>query len=337
MRISVAMAVRNGERWLEPLLASLARQTAPPAELVVTDDASADATPRLLEEFAAAAPFPVRVERFEARRGHVDGFMHAAARCTGDAVAFCDADDVWVDRKLETCGRELAATGAILVMHSAAVVDAELRGAGATWPAIDATRTLRPLELIGLEVDAPGMAMVVRRELFEAAPFARRPPSRYGHGRAMLHDEWMLFLAGVLGPVRLLAEPLVLYRQHDSNDSGGVVDRRRRLTLRPVLEDYGNAAAHYAGCAAYLEGVAAKGSPAAERLAEGARHYRRVAAAWELRSSLYASRDRRSRARALRRLVAGRAYRDRALGGFGRPALGKDLVAGLGLRVRAND
>lgn len=51
MRISVAMAVRNGERFLQPLLDSLAAQTTPPAELVVSEDASEDGTARLIEAF----------------------------------------------------------------------------------------------------------------------------------------------------------------------------------------------------------------------------------------------------------------------------------------------
>ena len=322
------MAVRNGERWLQPLLDSLAAQTMVPAELVVTDDASGDATPRLLEEFASTAPFPVRIERFAERRGHVEGFISAASRCDGDVVAFCDADDVWLPHKLETCGRELAAAGATLVMHSARVVDAELQESGVCWPAIAADRTVPPLGLIGLAVDAPGMAMVFRREVLDAAPFIERPPSRYGLGRAMLHDEWVLFLAGVLGCVRLLAEPLVLYRQHESNDSGGVVERDRRLTLQPAMKDYVQAAGHLAACASYLR---------AAGLADGAEHYRRVAADWDLRAALYRREDRRGRARALRRLIERRAYRDRSEGGFGRAALGKDLVGGLALRVAAGD
>src|SRR2546423_1792684 len=52
------MATRNAERYLGPLLESLARQTRAPAELVVHDDASEDGTVAMLEAFAARAPFP---------------------------------------------------------------------------------------------------------------------------------------------------------------------------------------------------------------------------------------------------------------------------------------
>jgi hypothetical protein len=177
------------------------------------------------------------------------------------------------------------------------------------------------------------MAMVFRRELLDVADFDARPPSRYGSSKLMLHDEWVLFLAGVLGPVSLLAEPLVLYRQHGANDSGGWVDSRRRLTLRPAIDDYRHAAEHTAACAAYLERTAAADPGQAARLAAGARAYRRAAQNWSTRIALYEAPDRRARARLLSRLIAGDAYSVRQRGGFGRVALGKDVAAGVGLRV----
>src|SRR5262245_27786779 len=57
--ISIVLATFNGERYLEPLLQSLAGQTIAPLELVVGDDGSRDGTPEIVAEFARTAPFPV--------------------------------------------------------------------------------------------------------------------------------------------------------------------------------------------------------------------------------------------------------------------------------------
>jgi glycosyltransferase involved in cell wall biosynthesis len=336
VRISVALAARNAEPFIGELLESLARQSQPPHELVVWDDASEDSTPELVEAFAGSAPFPVRLIGDGRWRGHVESFLHAARECEGDAIAFCDADDVWLERKLETCGRALERQSTSLVLHTTRVVDAALGDLGRDWPAIATTRIAPRLGLTGLDVDAPGMAMVFRPELLDAADFDSRPPSRFGLGRQMLQDEWVLFVAGVLGEVQLIAEPLVLYRQHESNDSGGWVDRTRQRTLRPALDTYRQIASHTAACADYLEHAHADDDGVAARLAEGARHYRRAAENWSLRISLYAAPDRRSRARLVKRLMASHAYTARAGGGFGRAALGKDIAAGVALRVPAN-
>ena len=149
----------------------------------------------------------------------------------------------------------------------------------------------------------------------------------------MLHDEWIFFLAGVLGPIQLVAEPLVLYRQHESNHSGGWVDRRRRLSLRGAIDHYENAAAHTAACADYLERMAAAGGPDAERFATGARSS--AASPGGGRCARRCTRPPTAAAGpgCCRELLAEQAYRPRREGGLGRTALGKDL-AGVALGAR---
>jgi rhamnosyltransferase len=336
MRISVAMTTRNGERWIEPLLESLAAQTRLPDELVVHDDASDDRTVAMVASFAERAPFAVKFEQSESRRGHVEGFLRAAELCSGDVIAFCDNDDVWLEHKLARCESALAESGAELVLHTVRVVDEQLRDVAPPWPAIGPSRCVERLGLTGLAVDAPGMALVFRRRVLEVADPATRPPSRFGLGRQMLHDEWALFLAGVLGPVQLLDEPLLLYRQHGGNDTG-YFERTRQRSLRPALDDYQDASDHYAACASYLDAAAAGagGAEVAKRLEDGARYYAEAAAIWGARVELYGAPDRRTRARLVRRLVGARAYRPTEAGGFGRVALGKDVIGGVALRTAA--
>ena len=88
MRISVALATYNGERWIREQLNSLTNQSLLPYELVISDDNSGDRTLDVVEQFAAAAPFPVRIARNDNRLGFADNFINALRHCTGDAVAF---------------------------------------------------------------------------------------------------------------------------------------------------------------------------------------------------------------------------------------------------------
>jgi glycosyltransferase involved in cell wall biosynthesis len=331
MRVSVAMATRNAERFLAPLIESLARQTRPPDELVVYDDASEDATVELLEELARPTCFPLRMIRGPARRGPTEGFLRAAAACQGELVAFCDQDDVWLEHKLDVCHEAIEGSGAQLALHRVRVVDADLHEIAPPWPRIDRDRIVPPLGMTGLAVDAPGMAMVFRRSLLHAADSVSRPPSRYDPERQMLHDEWMLFLAGVVGAVRLIREPLLLYRQHGANESGWF-ERERDRSLTPATEDYRRAAAHCAACAEYLGAASAPDPEVAAALTAGAEHYRAAADAWRLRIALYAERRRAPRVRIVRRLASARAYRPTPAGGFGAPALAKDALAGVLLR-----
>lgn len=103
--ISVAMCTYNGENYLREQLESIALQTRLPAELVICDDRSTDSTSEIIRDFADSAPFPVRfnlnpVNLGGATKGITKNFEQASRLCTGDLIAFCDQDDVWLPKKL---------------------------------------------------------------------------------------------------------------------------------------------------------------------------------------------------------------------------------------------
>lgn len=77
-RISVALATYNGARFLCSQLDSIAAQTRLPDELVIGDDGSADGTVEIIKEFAAVAPFPIRLTINEKNLGFGDDFLATA-------------------------------------------------------------------------------------------------------------------------------------------------------------------------------------------------------------------------------------------------------------------
>ena len=63
MKISIALATYNGERFLQEQLDSFVSQTRTPDELVVSDDGSTDHTIEIIERFAKEAPFSVIINK----------------------------------------------------------------------------------------------------------------------------------------------------------------------------------------------------------------------------------------------------------------------------------
>src|SRR5688572_32276770 len=95
-RVSVIIPARNAGRWIREAIESVLAQTAPAHECIVIDDGSTDDTARVAAEFGA----PVRVIT-TGGRGVAAARNAGAASATGDYLAFLDADDVWLPRKLE--------------------------------------------------------------------------------------------------------------------------------------------------------------------------------------------------------------------------------------------
>jgi len=84
-------------------LRSIVAQTLRPAEIVVSDDASEDATEQFVRDFAAreADGVPIRYARLARRSGVVAARNHGIALAAGTWIATCDSDDVWAATKLE--------------------------------------------------------------------------------------------------------------------------------------------------------------------------------------------------------------------------------------------
>ncbi|HSS20798.1 MAG TPA: glycosyltransferase [Pyrinomonadaceae bacterium] len=89
MKISVIIPVRNEETSIGDLINALLNQTLKPAEIVITDGGSSDATPAIISEFIASGA-PVRLLR-ETAALPGRGRNLAAAQAANEWLAFVDA------------------------------------------------------------------------------------------------------------------------------------------------------------------------------------------------------------------------------------------------------
>lgn len=250
MRLSVALCTFNGERFLPDQLASIRAQERLPDELVACDDGSTDRTVELLRAFAADSPFRVRVEVNPTRLGSSDNFARAVSLCTGDLVALCDQDDVWLSGKLATLEAALAAVpGASFAFSDADVVDETGKPLGYTlWKAIRFGWAERRRFAAGA-----GFECLLRRYRVTGATLMFRAALReliLPVPAGWVHDAWIGLVLSAVGRGFPLAEPLIQYRQHADQQHGAV--------LRGVGDELGAACRLTAnGCDAVADRYAA--------------------------------------------------------------------------------
>lgn len=219
MKISVAMATYNGERFIREQLDSLAAQTRLPDELVVVDDCSTDQTREIVADFAGSAPFPVRAAVNPRNLGWSDNFLAAMSACDGDWIALCDQDDVWMPEKLAKIERNIVENAArqdvVLWAHSARVADEGLQPSHVVYPSIP-RRRITTGRRFPVAWFLPGFSLVIRadlaRRLCEFA--ADRGPDQTAPGIRMAHDRYIFQMARSVGAIGLLPDVLVLYRRH---------------------------------------------------------------------------------------------------------------------------
>lgn len=95
MRISVVLPVRDGDRWLDEALDSLAAQTHPADEVIVVDDGSRDRSRALAE----ARPWATVIDG--PQTGITAAYRTGITAVTGDAVGFLAQDDRYAPTALE--------------------------------------------------------------------------------------------------------------------------------------------------------------------------------------------------------------------------------------------
>ncbi|MHB1567637.1 MAG: glycosyltransferase [Solirubrobacteraceae bacterium] len=328
------MATYNGERFLGEQLESIAQQSRPPDELVISDDASSDSTLELATAFANQAPFDVVIIENADRIGHGENFLRAVARCTGDLIAFSDQDDVWHADKLSLCEPPFHTSPRVsLVAHSAPVVDALLRPLGQIEPHIRRRRTYRGGSLAPFR-GFTGRATVARSALLQAAPTESRPLNHYAAiDEPMSHEQLTNLVCGALGDVVVLPERLSLWRRHTSNvtadASSTTALARARRALRRDQEHH----LFERQSRAYLERLRPLadelGDHAVSGLERALEAHDRYAASMARRAEAYAHPRRQERAFSFAYAALRGDYGRRPRGGLGVASLARDLAVGV--------
>jgi glycosyltransferase involved in cell wall biosynthesis len=219
MDISVAMCTYNGSKFLAEQLSSIREQTKLPHELVICDDGSTDATPRIVHAFALDAPFPVRFFCNRATLGSTRNFDKAINLCAGQAIALCDQDDIWQPNKLEQLASVLGSEPHVGGVCSNAFLMDETSEcfSDSLWERRNFTPRMQAafqrnsaLQLLQYNA-ATGATFVFRSEFVkQVTPI---PPE-------WVHDAWIALLVATQSRVQLVPEKLISYRIHPAQQIG---------------------------------------------------------------------------------------------------------------------
>lgn len=217
-KVTILLATYNGTRYLPELLASLLNQTYTNWELIIRDDNSKDETPALLKEYAD------KDERFniiygEKNIGPSANFSELVKAANGKRyIMFCDQDDVWRQDKIEAtyhrmkqCEERHGLTTPILVFCGKQLVDEKLQ------PLSKYKEGQFPkTEIWDILIQNPvyGCTMMVNGAMINLAT----PIPEY----VQMHDYYFALYASANGYIEYLDRPLIYYRQHSGNVTGGI-------------------------------------------------------------------------------------------------------------------
>jgi len=220
---SIALCTYNGENHLHAQWQSILDQRQQPDEVIICDDQSTDGTLALLHQFAADAPFTVRVLENKQRLGYNKNFEQVMRHCTGDLIFICDQDDYWFPEKMSTMSSYMTAQPcAQLAFCDAWVTDEQLQGRQNRfweWIRFD-NRTQerwRAGESMDIMLDGNrvmGCATVIRRSFLSMLLPIPDPIPGY------IYDGWLGLVSAACSAIHFIDQPLQLYRTHRQQQVG---------------------------------------------------------------------------------------------------------------------
>jgi len=208
-RVSVVVTSFNGADYIAKQLHSIAAQSSPPFEIIVSDDGSTDGTLAILQTLTAS--MPLKLFTRPTPLGINANVAFALQQCAGEFIAIADQDDIWEHEKigilLESIGNfDAAFSNSVLIdaqdqsLH-ATLLDTYLKG---RQPDIG-RRVWRSL----VKNAVSGHALLMHRRLLDTAlPLSDE----------LLYDHQLPIAAALGNGIRYVDQPLVRHRLHATNN-----------------------------------------------------------------------------------------------------------------------
>lgn len=261
--VTVVMSVYNGTRYLTEQLDSLRLQTVSPDRVLIADDCSTDGSFDLISEYIEKHGLDNwTINKNSSNFGWRMSFKRLLDLASiDDGIVFpCDQDDIWKPDKIAVMSSIIEKDPSIDVLCCAVEPFYENGGKKVTvYGAVDISKPLDDLEAPVFDskfmsVRRPGCSYAVKSDFIrDIMPYWQDD---------FAHDGMLWRFSLLKGSLRLLNQPLIKFRRHDSNATEmRHVDKKSRvaeikmlLRFSKALEEYcTNNPGDYCAFSAYIE------------------------------------------------------------------------------------
>jgi glycosyltransferase involved in cell wall biosynthesis len=214
--ISVVLTSYNREHFILEQLDSIIAQTYGNWELIIVDDCSTDESKEIIQEFIKKnSDKKITFIKNEKNIGVAKNFEKGLQIASGEYVAVCDSDDVWLDDKLEKELRFLKSGNFGMVYSDLVVVDENLKVIKKSFIqsclSYFCSQKHDSFDELINDNHIVGPTILFDAKLKQKIiPFSEHA----------IQDFWITIVCSLFSTIGFLDEPTVLYRQHSGNMVG---------------------------------------------------------------------------------------------------------------------
>lgn len=208
IRVSVAMATYNGEKYIKEQIDSILVNLNENDELIISDDGSTDKTIKIIKQYMENDS---RIKLYDGpHNGVKQNFANAINSCSGKFIFLSDQDDIWMDNKVEEVLNVFEENKNItLVLHNCKIVNKNLEENKETF--FEYRNSGKGIIKNIWKNTYIGCCMVFKREIKNK--FLPIPND------IEMHDQWIGIINEKYGKSYFLDKCLIKYRRHEKNVS----------------------------------------------------------------------------------------------------------------------
>lgn len=227
IRVSVAMATYNGEKYIKEQIESILINLKENDELIISDDGSKDNTKNIIEEFLKKDK---RIKIFAGpKKGVKQNFANAIEKCQGEYIFLSDQDDIWNKDKVEKILKVFDKEKCTLVIHNCEIVNENLENSGKNF--FEFRSSGKGIIKNIWKNTYIGCCIAFKNELKDKIlPIPND---------IEMHDQWIGIINEKYGKSIFLNECLIKYRRHENNVSqmkhygiGKMIKNRVKFIIR---------------------------------------------------------------------------------------------------------
>lgn len=212
MTVDILLAVFNGAKYLETQILSIISQSHNDWRLIIHDDGSTDDTINIINKWSRLDSRIQLIDDAYKCGGAAQNFLYLLQFSTSNYIMFADQDDIWFDNKIEFMLNKISVKDDSIpqVLYTNSYVWKEEIGIIGT-----ATHTFPKnlKDFLFLNSGIQGCAAIFNKKMASNMQSWKGPIAMHDH---LLHIIGLSF-----GEVSYLNVPLMLYRNHDNNVTGG--------------------------------------------------------------------------------------------------------------------
>lgn len=219
--IDILLPVYNGEKFLSQQLESIICQTIPNWRLLIRDDGSSDSSTDIVNEYASRNSDKISFTRDRLGNIGTTGCINILLEQTDSSyIMFCDQDDIWEPNKIEVSMREMQnlekkfPNMPLLVCSDACCIDGKNQLLCSSF--FDSQKFVNTItdvhKMLALNI-VQGSTVLMNKKAKEVI---------YPIPNGLYHDWWTAVNVVFYGKIHYIHQPLVRYRQHQSNVVGAL-------------------------------------------------------------------------------------------------------------------